>query len=291
MPVACWYGGTGKVEQADWTPAKGWRFILWPDDDLAGRNAMHKAASLIQRAGGEVVGIVNTSGKSGNDAADLAVGQRAAVIAGAVDYIPPEQPAIKQAEDDGAGGEFAAGVWYAQRYLTPGVDQPGWLFSWSSNAWFYWDKSVWTDPPAPEKQIRVDIAARRDELAAEAKLAGVSGKSVHQQPGPLASEHPAGFQGRPAQNAGWGTVAAARLPAQHAGRPAGFAPAQSRLDAFRPGRLASRGHRRQVHPPIRRPLPTRWSSALAPRWTTTLPKPFTEWQRLPSPAERNRSVP
>ena len=49
-PVS-WRGGAGKESQADWSPVKGRRLVLWPDNDSQGRLAMAQVALLARAAG------------------------------------------------------------------------------------------------------------------------------------------------------------------------------------------------------------------------------------------------
>ena len=168
FPAACWYGGTGKVQHADWSPLSGRKVILWPDDDLTGRRAMNRAAAHIVAAGGEVSGIVKTEGRTGDDAADLPNASVIAdVIAGAVPFEPPD-PEEAGVDESPHTPVYAAGVWYAQKHMAG-----KWLYDPLLIAWYWYDGHVWHDLPDPETMIRDGIARCRKALAAEAMSDGV----------------------------------------------------------------------------------------------------------------------
>jgi len=41
--------GAGKAEHCDWSPLAGKRCVLWPDNDIAGRNHMKQVAAILER--------------------------------------------------------------------------------------------------------------------------------------------------------------------------------------------------------------------------------------------------
>ena len=47
--VVSWAGGTGRVHQADWTPLKGRRVFIWPDNDAPGRKAAYEIKDILDK--------------------------------------------------------------------------------------------------------------------------------------------------------------------------------------------------------------------------------------------------
>ena len=54
-------GGSGAAHKADWTPVKGRRVTIWPDNDEAGQRYAETVAALCQSAGAAEVAIVAVS--------------------------------------------------------------------------------------------------------------------------------------------------------------------------------------------------------------------------------------
>ena len=60
--VTTWQDGTGGVGNADWTPLKGRRCIIWPDADVPGEKAAEAVAAAISNIGAAEVRIVELPG-------------------------------------------------------------------------------------------------------------------------------------------------------------------------------------------------------------------------------------
>ena len=53
------HGGSNRAHNADWSPLKGRRVVVWPDQDAAGRKYGAEVARLALKAGAESVAVVN----------------------------------------------------------------------------------------------------------------------------------------------------------------------------------------------------------------------------------------
>ena len=56
--VATWQGGCNATGKADWSPLRGRRVIVWPDNDLPGRKAATAVKRAAEKAGAASVGVV-----------------------------------------------------------------------------------------------------------------------------------------------------------------------------------------------------------------------------------------
>lgn len=65
-----WPGGAPSFRRADWSPLKGRKVVLWPDNDEPGITAMGRLASLLQPIATEIKGLRVTDMPPGWDAAD-----------------------------------------------------------------------------------------------------------------------------------------------------------------------------------------------------------------------------
>lgn len=67
-------GGAGQVRMADFSPLRGWRVLIWPDNDEAGRKYGATAAEMLRAVGAEPLLVPVPAGKPrGWDVADAAV--------------------------------------------------------------------------------------------------------------------------------------------------------------------------------------------------------------------------
>lgn len=73
LVVVSWPGGSNAVAKADWSPLKGRRVCVWPDNDAPGRKAALAIAAKVGEAGGTIAGIVqpDSSWPEGADIADF----------------------------------------------------------------------------------------------------------------------------------------------------------------------------------------------------------------------------
>jgi len=58
MVVVTWPGGSNAVSKVDWTPLRGRRVCLWPDNDAPGKEAMMTIADMVEAVGFTLAGIV-----------------------------------------------------------------------------------------------------------------------------------------------------------------------------------------------------------------------------------------
>lgn len=58
MVVVTWPGGSNAVSKVDWTPLRGRRVCLWPDNDAPGKEAMLTIAGMAEAVGFTLAGIV-----------------------------------------------------------------------------------------------------------------------------------------------------------------------------------------------------------------------------------------
>ena len=59
LAVISWAGGTNGLDKTDWSPLKGRKVILWPDNDETGRKAMSNVAKILFDVGAESVRMIH----------------------------------------------------------------------------------------------------------------------------------------------------------------------------------------------------------------------------------------
>ena len=70
MVAIAWPGGANAINKVDWSPLKGRKVVLWPDNDEPGIACMGKLAALLQTICTEIKGLRVTDMPAGWDAAD-----------------------------------------------------------------------------------------------------------------------------------------------------------------------------------------------------------------------------